>query len=107
LRACPVVASYGAKDRRTRGVAQQLEQLFTKIGLAHDVKEYPDAGHSFLNNPDQWWFRALKVIDIAYHPASAEDARRRIAVFFHRHLGKYQPALPYPILLPLSAIFPS
>jgi carboxymethylenebutenolidase len=57
LRACPVVASYGAKDRRTRGVAQQLEQLFTKIGLAHDVKEYPDAGHSFLHNPDQWWFR--------------------------------------------------
>jgi carboxymethylenebutenolidase len=90
LRACPIVASYGAKDRWTRGVAPQLEQLLTKIGVAHDVKEYPDAGHSFLNNPNQWWFKALKVIDIGYHSASAEDARKRIAAFFHQHLGKEQ-----------------
>ena len=78
-KACPIVASYGAKDRWTRGVAQQLEQRLTAADIAHDVKEYPEAGHSFLNNPDTWWFNALQVIHIEYHEASAEDARRRIA----------------------------
>ena len=85
--ACPIVASYGAKDPWTRGVAQQLEQLLTAANIAHDVKEYPEAGHSFLNNPGTWWFNALQVIHIGYHEPSAEDARRRIAVFFHQHLG--------------------
>jgi carboxymethylenebutenolidase len=85
-RACPIVASYGAKDRWTRGVAQQLEQKLEAAGIAHDVKEYPEAGHSFLNNPDMWWFKALRVINIGYHEASAEDARRRISAFFQQHL---------------------
>jgi len=62
----------GAKDRWTRGVAQQLEQVLKKADVAHDVKEYPQAGHSFLNNHDTWWFNALQVIHIGYHHASAE-----------------------------------
>ena len=86
MQACPIVASYGAKDPWTRGVAQQLEQLLTAANIAHDVKEYPEAGHSFLNNPGTWWFNALQVIHIGYHEPSAEDARRRIARFFHQHL---------------------
>jgi len=86
-KACPIVASYGAKDRWTRGVALQLEQLLTTADIAHDVKEYPDAGHSFLNNPGAWWFNALQVIHIGYHEPSAEDARKRIASFFRQHLS--------------------
>ena len=86
-RACPIVASYGAKDRWTRGVAQQLEQMLTAADIAHDVKEYPEAGHSFLNNPGTWWFNALRVIHIGYHEPSAEDARRRIVSFFQQHLS--------------------
>lgn len=86
-RACPIVASYGGKDRWTRGVAQQLEQTLCEVGIAHDVKEYPDAGHSFLNNPDMLWFKALRVIHIGYHEPSADDARERISRFFHQHLS--------------------
>jgi carboxymethylenebutenolidase len=86
-KACPIVASYGAKDRWTRGVARQLDQLLTAANIAHDVKEYSEAGHSFLNNPDTWWFNALQVIHIGYHEPSAEDARRRIARFFQKHLS--------------------
>ena len=48
--ACPIVGSYGAKDRTQRGAAQRLERALTANGIEHDVKEYPDAGHSFLNN---------------------------------------------------------
>lgn len=86
-KACPIVASYGAKDRWNRGVAQQLEQLLTTADISHDVKEYAEAGHSFLNNPGTSWFKVLQVVDIGYHEQSAEDARRRIASFFRRHLS--------------------
>jgi len=63
-RACPIVGSYGAKDYFNRRVAQKLEETLTKACIAHDVKEYPEAGHSFLNNHDALWFKALRVIHI-------------------------------------------
>jgi len=87
-KACPIVASYGAKDRWTRGVAQQLEQILTAANIAHDVKEYPEAGHSFLNNPGTWWFNVLRVIHIGYDEPAAEDARTRIVSFFEQHLTR-------------------
>ena len=86
LGACPIVASYGAKDRGARGAAVELERVLTAVRVDHDVKEYPDAGHSFLNNHQSVLFKMLKVVGIGYHDASAQDARRRIASFFRRHL---------------------
>ena len=85
-RACPIVGSYGAKDRWNRGVARQLEQTLAAAGIAHDVKEYPEAGHSFLNQHETLLFKALRVIDIGYDEAAGEDARRRIVGFFRQHL---------------------
>lgn len=84
--ACPIVGSYGAKDRFNRDVADRLEKALTAIGVAHDVKEYPDAGHSFLNDHHDTVFKVLKIIGIGYHAPSAEDARRRIVSFFSTHL---------------------
>lgn len=85
-RACPIVGSYGAKDRWNRGVAQKLEQTLTAAGIVHDVKEYPDAGHSFLNHHDSLLFKALRVIDIGYDEPAASDARARITTFFRQTL---------------------
>ena len=48
--ACPVVGSYGAKDRAYRGTADKLERLLQALGVDHDAKEYPNAGHAFLND---------------------------------------------------------
>ncbi len=86
--ACPVVASYGARDRRLRGHATKLESALQTLGVDHDVKEYPNAGHSFMNrlsgpalNP------VLKFIGLNYHHPSAEDSWRRILSFFDAHLG--------------------
>jgi len=45
-------------------VAQQLEQTLAAAGIADDVKEYPEAGHSFLNNPGTCWFNALRVFQV-------------------------------------------
>jgi acetyl esterase/lipase len=45
----PVVASYGGEDPSLRGAAAELEGVLTGLGVEHDVREYPGAGHSFLN----------------------------------------------------------
>ena len=84
--ACPVVGSYGAKDRWNQGVADQLERALERALVAHAVKEYPDAGHSFMNNHDSLLFKVLRFSGIAYNEAATLDARRRIAAFFHTHL---------------------
>jgi carboxymethylenebutenolidase len=84
--ACPIVASYGAKDRWNQGVAEQLERALERALVAHDVKEYPDAGHSFMNNHGSFFFKLLRFVDIAYNEQAALDARHRIAAFFHAHL---------------------
>jgi len=85
--ACPVVGSYGARDLMLKGAAAKLETALTERGIPHDVKEYPDAGHSFLEQ-----FRVgplaplLRVAGMGYQAASADDAWRRIRAFFDEHL---------------------
>jgi len=90
-RACPVIGSYGARDYSLRGTAGKLERMLSDAGVVHDVKEYPDAGHSFLNDHDQNKFNALvvmlaRVSNSRYHEPSARDARERIVAFFDDHL---------------------
>jgi carboxymethylenebutenolidase len=86
--ACPVVASYGAKDRGLPGAAARLEEALTRAGVPHDVKEYPGAGHSFLNRHNVGPAAPLlRVGGVGYHAASAEDAWSRILRFFDQHLG--------------------
>ena len=85
--ACPVVGSYGAQSRWEQGAADELERALQRALVAHDVKEYPEAGHSFMNNKQQWWFKLLRFRGIAYNEPAAMDARHRISAFFHSHLG--------------------
>jgi carboxymethylenebutenolidase len=86
--ACPVVASYGRRDRALRGRAARLEAVLGELGVEHDVKEYPDAGHSFMNriNAGPVFGQVLKLVGGNYHHASAEDSWRRILAFFDGHL---------------------
>jgi carboxymethylenebutenolidase len=93
--ACPVVASYGAKDRTLRGAALRLNRALSAAGIDHDVKEYPAAGHGFLNDHVgahdhvPLTFTTLgKLVGIkGYEESSATDARVRIASFFEVHLN--------------------
>ena len=91
--ACPMIGSYGGKDRSPMGrsAAPRLEQALTALGIDHDVKVYPDAGHGFINDPDPADATPLliflaKISGTRYHDPSAVDARRRIAAFFDQHL---------------------
>ena len=45
--ACPIVASFGQRDPLNRGSGKRLEEVLTGKNIPHDVKTYPDAGHSF------------------------------------------------------------
>lgn len=91
--ACPIVGSYGGKDLALRGAAAKLERALLVQGVAHDVKEYADAGHSFLNDHDKTDASILlrmmaRISGAGYHEPSARDARRRIVAFFQTHLGE-------------------
>ena len=92
-RACPIVGSYGARDRwpGVRKVPARLEPLLADAGIDHDIKVYPDAGHGFLNRhgPSELTFGdkvLAKLVAAGYHEPSAEDARVRILGFFREHL---------------------
>ncbi|MDQ1597087.1 MAG: carboxymethylenebutenolidase [Microbacteriaceae bacterium] len=89
--ACPIVASYGAKDGSLRHAARKLDDSLSRLGIEHDVKEYPDAGHAFLNDaesgPPLLRFVMKRVIGIGPQPEAAKDAWRRIDTFFAEHLG--------------------
>jgi carboxymethylenebutenolidase len=90
--ACPVVGSYGAKDPGYRGVGERLERILTAVGVEHDIKTYPEAGHAFMNDHDRADLPALfavqfRVTGDPYHEPSTRDARRRILDFFARHLS--------------------
>ena len=89
--ACPVIGSYGAKDRANRGTAERLDGVLTAVGVDHDIKTYPDAGHAFLNDHDSADVPALFAVfgwlsASEFHEPSAIDARRRIVEFFDQHL---------------------
>jgi carboxymethylenebutenolidase len=89
--ACPIVGSYGAKDLANRGTADRLGRVLAAVGVEHDIKTYPDAGHSFLNDHDPAEVPALfgvlgRFMASEYHQPSAKDARRRIVDFFDQHL---------------------
>jgi carboxymethylenebutenolidase len=86
---CPVVASYGGRDRPFRSHAERLRTALETLDIPHDMKTYPDAGHSFINQ--QKLPAPLRTIahrvGFGHEPDSAADAWRRILAFFAVHLG--------------------
>lgn len=92
-RACPIVASYGARDRwpGVRKVPAILQPALTAAGIDHDIKVYAGAGHGFLNDHDPDDLSRLdkiiaKLAAAGYHEPSSRDARTRIIAFFRAHL---------------------
>lgn len=87
---CPVVASFGAKDRIVaRGTATKLENALARGEVPRDVKEYPQVGHSFMND----WrlpgpIRIIeRAIGMSYSAPEAEDAWQRMMNFFDKYLA--------------------
>lgn len=88
--ACPIVGSFGGKDFSLRGAAAKLETALSNAGIENDVKEYPTAGHAFLNDAEAGpkVLRPLeRIVGIGPDPVAAQDAWKRIDSFFERHLA--------------------
>jgi carboxymethylenebutenolidase len=88
-RSCPVVASFGAKDPIVAaGTAAKLDAVLAAGDIPRDVREYPDVGHSFMND---WGIPTpIRVVErvagMAYSEPEAEDAWQRMLSFFKEHL---------------------
>ena len=89
--ACPIVGSYGGRDHSLTGAAAKLSAVLTAHDIPHDVKEYPDAGHSFLNDaetgPAAVRLLTKRVLGAGPNPEAAADAWQRIEAFFGEHLA--------------------
>src|ERR1051325_6098748 len=74
-RMCPVVGSYPEKDF-TASSGRALDAALTQYQVAHDIKVYPNARHSFFNDAGG-----------RYNKGAAEDAWTRTLEFFGAHLN--------------------
>lgn len=86
---CPVVASFGARDPRFARFAPMLRKNLEALGVPHDVKVYPDAGHSFFTQTPRGvlgYLGRIGPLHAEHHPESARDARARVVAFFREHL---------------------
>lgn len=89
--ACPVIASYGGRDKVMGAkTVKRLDDHLTALGVTHEIKVYPEAGHSFMSTYDG----ATKVLakfptpmHAGYDEAAAEDAWGRMLAFFGTHVG--------------------
>lgn len=74
-RLCPVVGSYPDRDF-TASAGRALEVALDEQNIAHDIKIYPGAQHSFFNDRGK-----------AYDKAAAEDSWTRVMKFFGEQMG--------------------
>lgn len=87
--ACPIVANFGGADKTLKGAADKLERALTNLGIQHSIKEFPGAGHAFLNDAEEGpvLLRPLmRVMGVGPHPESAPEAWQRIEHYFARYL---------------------
>jgi len=88
--ACPILASYGGRDRTLRGHPSRLDRALTALGVPHDVEVYPDAGHGFLR--ERGYPGAIGVLSrvngmaAGPHPLSAAAVWQRVDRYFGAHL---------------------
>lgn len=86
---CPVVASYGGLDAFMRPAWPRLQKALSGTNVPHDIKVYPEAGHSyFTEDQPGLLFQLGKVspLKIGYRPHEAEDSWKRMLAFFGEHV---------------------
>jgi carboxymethylenebutenolidase len=80
------VASYGGRDPMGTAQPERLETALTALGVPHDVKVYPAAGHSFMSPKPAPMAPLAALARLNYDKEAAEDAWQRIFAFFGRYL---------------------
>ncbi|HEX8975007.1 MAG TPA: dienelactone hydrolase family protein [Solirubrobacteraceae bacterium] len=73
----PLLGMFGNQDAHPSPEhVNELDEILTREGKAHEFHRYDDAGHGF-----------FAVERPAYRSAAASDGWERIAAFYHRYLG--------------------
>ena len=75
-RLCPVVGSYPERDFTARS-GRKLQEALTAFQVAHDIKIYPGARHSFFNDTKS-----------SFNREAANDSWSRLLKFFGEQLDK-------------------
>ncbi|WP_459717035.1 dienelactone hydrolase family protein [Actinophytocola sp. KF-1] len=73
-----------------RDAPARLSAALDRAGVVHDVTQYPDAGHAFLNEEEsgpRWLRPLLRASHSGPEPESAAQEWRRIEAFFAEHLS--------------------
>lgn len=87
---CPVVGSFGSKDRMFgRNMADRLEAHLKALGVEHDIQTYDGVGHSFFSQHEGWqgWLARMPTpMMVGPDAAAAEDGWRRMLGFFEEHV---------------------
>ena len=84
---CPVIGSFGRRDLAVRAHGVRLEQHLTVLGIEHDVKIYPGAGHTFMTEGSHPIAKILLFpLHFGYIQPAADDAWERTFAFFDRHI---------------------
>jgi carboxymethylenebutenolidase len=87
--ACPMVASFGGRDRIMTPGAARLEAALAAQDVPHDVKTYADAGHGFMNEAPNAVLGLLgrhSPVRAGHDPEAAGDAMDRMRRFLDAHL---------------------
>ncbi len=88
--ACPVVASFGSRDRMFgANMAERLERHLGELDVPHDVRTYQGAGHSFFSRHEGWQgvlARFPTPMRVGPDEAAAADGWRRMLAFFDEHV---------------------
>jgi carboxymethylenebutenolidase len=83
---CPVIANYGGRDPMGKAHPERLDAALTALGVPHDVKIYPAAGHSFMSPKPAPMAPLTALARLKYDKEAAEDAWQRIFAFFGTYL---------------------
>ena len=87
---CPVVASFGSRDRLFgRNMAERLEAHLSALGVSHDVETYDGVGHSFFSQHEGWqgWLARLpSPMAVGPDVRASEDGWQRMLGFFDEHV---------------------
>ena len=86
---CPVVAGYGGRDRLFAGQGRRLDEMLAALHVPHDVRLYPDAGHSYMSRHTGLMatLAAWGPMAVGFDADAEADSWRRIEAFFRTHLG--------------------
>ena len=86
---CPVMGGYGGRDRVFAAQGERLARHLETLGIPHDVRVYPEAGHSYMSHHTgvMATLGAWGPMKIGFDARAEADSWARLEAFFRTHLG--------------------